>query len=99
LGCCMTTSPVTRKHEVFSREFGGLHAESLTGFVVEPVMEASGGATVRFLLRKIREPGVSTSLSGQAHGSRVGDCKRNVIATEGNLQRARRSGRQEIGRA
>ena len=47
-----------------------------------------------FLLRKIPEARVVASLGGQAHGSRVDDGKRNVIPAEGNLQGARRSGRQ-----
>ena len=84
----------TRKHEVFSRELRRLHAGRLTGFIVEPVMDATKDATVCFLLRKIREARVSTSLGGQAHSSRVDDGKRNVIPVEGNLQGARRSGRQ-----
>src|SRR4051794_4089587 len=90
----MTTSPVTSQHEVFSRELRHLDARSLTGFTVESVMEASVDATVCFLLRQIREARVSTSLSGQARRSRVGDGKRKIIPTEGNLQRARRRGGQ-----
>src|SRR5262249_41460889 len=90
-----TTSP--RKHEVCSHEFGRHHALLLAGFIVEAVMDATKDTTVCLLLRQIPEARVITSFSGQAHCSRIDDGKRNVVPTESNLQRARRSSRQACG--
>jgi len=63
---------------VFSRELGDLCAVRLTGFIVEPEMNAAEDATVCLLLCKIGEARERANFSGQPHGSRIGEPLRPV---------------------